>query len=110
MAQFLNQEKPTPDAEFGENDGMNAMGKPIPIFRRDNAFHHCKAMGLSTQDSWNAIGAVANKLERDEPFLAMQEGMKWLDLTGTYRLFAALLTGKESPPEYAVAEFSDPVC
>jgi hypothetical protein len=31
-------------------------------------------------------------LERDKPYEAQAAGMKFLDLTGTYRLFAVLLT------------------
>lgn len=87
-------------AEFIENNpkkmpisGMDAMGKPIPFVRRAEADRLCKVMGLSNADDRTAcINGVANCLERDNPYEAMADGMKYLDLTGTYRLFAVLLT------------------
>jgi hypothetical protein len=36
---------------------------------------------------------VSNRLERDDPYGAMSDAMKYVDLTGTYRLMAALLAG-----------------
>lgn len=86
MAEFLQQEKPTHD------DGFGAMGKPISMERRQKGLDACKEMGLSTADAWATVGVVAEQLERDEPYRAMSEGMRYLDLTGVYRLFAVLLT------------------
>lgn len=48
-------------------------------------------MGLNTADGTEVVGAVAEQLERDNPYEAMAAGMKHLDLCGTYRLFAVLL-------------------
>jgi len=79
---------PTPEG----NDGFAAMGKPVPMDRRDAAFRHAKQMGLSGADAWDVIGKVADAIERDEPYRAMQEGTRRLDLIGTYRLMAVLMT------------------
>ena len=85
MAEFIGQQK-------NEIDGFNNMGKPIPIDRRQQGYDHAKQMGLSSDHALAAVSGVAEQLERDKPYEAMAAGMKYLDLTGTYRLFAVLLT------------------
>jgi len=37
------------------------------------------------------VNAAAEQLQRDQPYEAQAAGMKFLDLTGVYRLFAVLL-------------------
>lgn len=86
-AEFLGK-KPEPLP-----DGFASMGKPIPFSRRQSGYDHCIQMGLSSAEAFAAVNAVTEKLQRDQPYEAMAEGMKYLDLTGTYRLFAALLVG-----------------
>ncbi len=90
MAEFIGQKKKPKIV------GMDAMGKPIPMARRAEADKHCKEMGLKDhEDRMSCINGVANCLERDNPYEAMADGMKYLDLTGTYRLFAVLLSPVE---------------
>lgn len=73
--------------------GFDAMGKPVPHSRRQHADEHCKDMGLTDWSKRKAvIDGMAEALERDEPYKAMEVGMTYLDLTGTYRLMAVLLT------------------
>lgn len=86
MAEFMGQ-KQAPVL-----DGFAAMGKPVPFWRRQIGHDHCIEMGLSSERAFTAVNAVSEALARDRPQEAMQEGMKYLDLTGTYRLFAVLLT------------------
>lgn len=87
QAEFVGQPKLPPC------EGFNAMGKPVSFARRQAGYDHCKDMGLKSHDDRMAVvNAVANKLERDQPYEAMSEGMRYLDLTGTYRLMAVLLT------------------
>lgn len=74
------------------DSGFSAMGKPISEHRRQAAYDMCKEVGLNTENRYSAVGEVANALERDKPYEAMQLGMKYLDLTGVYRLMAVLLT------------------
>ena len=85
MAEHLNQRV---DPEL---DPFNGMGKPLHEEARSQAYEHCKAMGLSSARAWECVQAVANCLERDKPYEAQAAAMKFLDLTGTYRLFAVLL-------------------
>jgi hypothetical protein len=92
MAEHLGQDK---SHEPVYEDGMNNMGKPIPDFRRDNAYHDCKAMGLGSADAMAAVSECAEQLERDKPYEAQGRAMKYLDLTGAYRLFAVLLVSPE---------------
>lgn len=97
MAQFLGKRRDEirkEDAAIA--DGFAAMGKPIPAFRKEAAYAHCKQMGLT--DFAKATGVVsrmAEALERDKPYEAMEAGMAHLDLTGTYRLMAVLLTAEQ---------------
>ena len=92
MAEFLNQTVPTRMSKEGSDSGFDAMGKPVPMHRRTAALEHCRQMGLTnTEDAWNCVGGMAQQLERDRPYEAMAAGMKYLDLTGVYRLMAVLL-------------------
>lgn len=73
-------------------DFFSQMGKPIGFKVRQNAYENCLQMGLNKEMAMRAVNAVAEQLERDEPFTAQAQGMKFLDCTGIYRLMAALLT------------------
>lgn len=75
--------------------GFNAMGKPVPYYRRQAAMDHCRQMGLTdTGKAMSVIDRMSEALARDEPYNAMEAGMAHLDLTGTYRLMAVLLTAE----------------
>ncbi len=89
MAEFIGQPK-------DEIDGFNNMGKPISPFRRQAGYAHARQMGLSADHALAAVSGVAEQLERDKPYEAMAAGMKYMDLTGTYRLFAVLLVEPEA--------------
>lgn len=87
MSQHMNQ------AVEPEMDGFNAMGKPIPVARREAAYETCKEIGLDKARATECVRGIAEQLERDKPFEAQAVGMRHLDLTGTYRVMAVLLTG-----------------
>ena len=76
-------------------DGMAAMGHVIPPHRKANALDHVREMvpGISTADATALIDAVSEHLRKDRPYEAQARAMEVLDLTGAYRLMAALLTG-----------------
>lgn len=86
MAEFLNQ-KVEP-----EMDAFGAMGKPILTGARAAGYDQCKQMGLTASRAMECVNAVSEMLSRDKPYEAMAAGMKFLDLTGTYRLFAVILS------------------
>lgn len=93
-AQFCGQQPKERCAPPGQ--GFDAMGKPVSYARRDRAYKHCKDMGMTDHDHiMSTVEGMANALQRDEPYVAMSEGMRHLDLTGTYRLMAVLLTGED---------------
>lgn len=93
-----------PGPDIPGDSGFDAVGKPVPAHRKHNAVAHCKDMGLTDMLRITAlIGQVANKIERDEPYEAMRIGMRYLDLTGTYRLLAVLCTG-DAPTHCAATE------
>jgi hypothetical protein len=76
--------------------GFNAMGKPIPFFRKEAAYKLAKEMGVEkVEDRFSLVNSVSVCLERDNPFEAQKVAMKHLDLTGAYRLMAYLLTAEE---------------
>lgn len=74
--------------------GMAALGKPIPYYRKQAAYEQAKLMGVQDGKAYPLINSVSEQLERDNPYAAMEIGMRYLDLTGVYRLFAYLLTGE----------------
>jgi len=76
-------------------EGMAAMGRPVPAFRKQAGYEAAKDMGLGTEAAFSVVASMSECLERDLPYEAMAAGMKRLDLTGTYRLMAYLLTGEE---------------
>lgn len=85
----MNQKKPS---RIG--GGFDAMGKTIPLFRKHNADVHLKDMGIDdSEDRFRCIAMVAARLEHDDPYGAMEDATKYVDLTGAYRLLAVLLTG-----------------
>ncbi len=74
-------------------DGFNAFGKPVPLSRKTSALKHLRAMGVTdSEETWECIGKMSAAIERDQPYEAMQVGMKHVDLTGAYRLMAVLCT------------------
>lgn len=77
---------------MAEVSGMEAMGRPIPMNRRQEAYDWVRTLGFDQETASLVVGRVAEALERDKPYDAMREGMEHIDLTGTYRLFAVLLT------------------
>lgn len=88
MAQFTGQKRTITPVE---EDGFANMGKPIPFWRQQNGYDDCRQMGLTEVNAHAAVSEVSEQLARDKPYEAMAAGMKYLDLTGTYRLFAVLL-------------------
>ena len=102
MAEFLNWKHPGPNQVLPDvwtdpdaDSGYGAMGKPIPLYRQQAGYEHCLSMGLTQQAAHTVVSAVSEQLARDKPYEAMAAGMRHLDLTGTYRLFAVLLTARE---------------
>ncbi len=81
-----------PAPEVSDTDGFAAMGKPVPFWRRQAGYETCRAMGLTSENAYSAVGVMSEQLERDQPYDAMEKGMEYIDLTGTYRLMAVLLT------------------
>ncbi len=94
MAEFKNQLAGFPNPEVEGTDGFAAMGKPIPFYRRQAGYEHARQMGVNEDSAFSVICAMCDGLERDEPYTAMGAGMKHVDLTGTYRLMAVLLTAE----------------
>jgi hypothetical protein len=85
MSQFLNQVKPEPIS------GMDLMGHPIGCDRRQRAYEHAKAIGLSPDDAEACVSGMVQAYQRDKPYEAQEHSMKFVDLTGHYRLMAAIL-------------------
>ncbi len=91
MAEFLGDHFPS--VEVKGTDGFAAMGKPIPLYRQQAAYDACLSMGMTNRDQIHTlVSSMAQALERDKPYEAMQAGSRGLDLTGVYRLMAVLLT------------------
>lgn len=101
MAEFTN----TPSQVARRNSdvltaqGMNAFGKPVPESRKHAAMQHCRAMGMTdTNKITSVIDAMSESIRRDEPYRAMEAAGTYLDITGCYRLLAALCVDEPEPP------------
>jgi hypothetical protein len=89
-----------PPVKTEGTDGFNALGKPVPFYRRSEAFRHAMDMGCTDkQKVFRCIEAMANRIERDDPHGAMERALGGkqnpdgiVDATGVYRLLAVLLT------------------
>lgn len=88
MAEHMNQPVEP------EMSGFNAMGHPVPTYRREAAYEACKEMGLTQARAVECVNGMAEQLERDKPYEAQAMGMKHLDLTGTYRAMSVLLSAE----------------
>jgi hypothetical protein len=93
MAEFISRR--TADIPDEVEEGFNAMGKPIPNYRKQEAYKHCKQMGLNSAQADHVVSGMSAQLERDEPYTALDRGCDELDLTGAYRIMAVLLTAQE---------------
>lgn len=73
--------------------GFEALGKPIPLWRKQEAYTCCSLMGSGDPGAnMEVVGLMSTALERDHPYDALEAGQKVFDLTGAYRLMAVLLT------------------
>lgn len=86
MAEHLNQPKPPVLSAFG------MMGKPLSPKARQAGYDTCKEMGLDSDRAMGCVNGVCEQLERDQPYEAQSVGMRYVDLTGWYRLVAVILT------------------
>lgn len=75
-----------------ELSGFAAMGQPVPFERQQRAYEAAQSMGLKKDDAHAAVSWMAEQLRRDKPYEALHGSLKWVDLTGAYRLMATLLT------------------
>lgn len=90
----MSNEKMTQEKDI--KSGMDAMGHPIPEYRKQNAMNWLREeIGLNTIDSMTVVIRVSNKLQRDHPFEAMEIAQEYVDMTGVYRLLAYLLSGNK---------------
>lgn len=71
---------------------MDNMGLPISNEKRQTAYELLGEFGVQFKaDRYFCVREVAEQLERDKPYEAMEIAQKHIDLTGAYRLFAVLL-------------------
>jgi hypothetical protein len=96
MAEYLDNNVKPDRFDYGPDEGFNAFGKPVPFFRRQNAVRHLKDMGLTdAEDCFTCVNGMAEQIGRDQPHEAFTIGMRYIDLTGCYRIVAVLCTGKD---------------
>lgn len=94
MAEFLCQPKPK-KSNHGPDSGFDAFGKFVPPERRNAAYVQAKMMGITdNEQAWRLVNSMTEQIGRDQPYEAINAGMVYLDLTGTYRLMAYLCTGE----------------
>jgi hypothetical protein len=84
---------------MADDTEFNGFGKPVSMERRSAGYAACKEMGLDSEASWECVGYVAEAIERDDPYRAIGKSMKFIDLTGAYRLMAVMLTDQKPMAE-----------
>ena len=85
-----------PPVQTKSDDGFNAFGKRVPFYRRANAYEHCKDMGLTDKAViFSLIESMADKIQRDEPHIALEIASQYVDVTGCYRLLAVLCSSNK---------------
>jgi len=84
--------------DIAYRSGMDAMGHPVPGFRRQAAYRAFKDMlpDATNDEAMTAVDRFANALERDEPYRIvgiehLRGDAVRLDLTGRIRMMAELL-------------------
>lgn len=98
-------------------DGMNhgksewdALGLPVPFFRRSAGIRHLRQMGFTDRERMDRIvGRMCSHIERDDSHMALEDAMKLgVDATGCYRMLAVLLCDPPpAEPAPAPASFVD---
>ena len=68
---------------------MIEFGQPISDMCKQRAYDAAKEMGV--QDRFGLVSGMADCLENDKPYEAMEHAQKQVDLTGAYRLIATLI-------------------
>lgn len=100
MAEFMNTPRVASRMQEIEGDsGFAAFGKPVSTERRSEALKHIREMGIANNaDAWECIGNMSGAIERDQPYECVGIGMRYVDLTGTYRLMAVLCADASNEP------------
>lgn len=91
MAEFITDTKHNTSGPVIGNNGFSAFGKKVLLSRKSQGLRHLEEMGVTnTETATDVVDKVANKIERDQPYEAFGIAMEYVDLTGAYRLIAAL--------------------
>jgi hypothetical protein len=85
---------------FHGKSEWDALGLPVPFFRRSNGIKHLRDMGFTDRELMDRIvGRMSAHIERDDSHMALEDALKMgLDVTGCYRMLAVLLTGDPPTP------------
>jgi hypothetical protein len=81
-----------PRHDHGKSE-FEALGLPVPFFRRSAAIVHLKDMGFSDREQMDSIiGKMCAHIERDDSWMALEDAMAMgVDAIGCYRLLSVLL-------------------
>jgi hypothetical protein len=116
MGKFSNSFDPmvgaqlAPAPEVNGDSGFAAVGKPVPFYRQQVAYDHCKQMGMTDRERiWDCVRGMSNKIERDQPADAMEHGIRFVNAIGVYRLMAVLLAAERpsEPDRYTEWDFCE---
>jgi hypothetical protein len=89
--------------------GFDALGLPVPFFRRSEGISHLRDMGFTDRERMDQIvGKMSAHIERDDSHAALEVAMQLgVDATGCYRMLAVLLTAERQPEPAEPATFVD---
>ncbi len=85
------------DASFG----YDAMGEPVPAYRKQEADKHLEAMipDIDYPEKMRIVGQMSTAIEKDNPYQALKIAEEKLDYYGARRLFAALCAAPKPEDE-----------
>lgn len=88
-----------------QGTGFERMGAPIGFQPRAKVYEHMKDMGATNREKMmECVNGMADLLERDEPYRAMEHACKYLDYVGACRLMAVLLCERNEVASPALQE------
>ena len=87
--------------------GLSLLGTPLKEWRKTRAYQHAKSIGLNSATAEECVSKIAEQYERDEPYKAQRIGLNYVDLTGYYRIMAALLADPDNNAQIVDAILQD---
>jgi hypothetical protein len=78
---------------------FDAFGHVVPDGRRDRAYRWLRSIGVDRAAAFSCVEMMSQHILKDRPHEAIARARETVDLTGSYRLLAYLVTGDPNGDE-----------